>query len=451
MPDEVPQPVPQPTPQPASQSQVNNPAPKPHNWKRLILIIVFIVGVVAVISVVFWFFVIQSQVNEKTSNDNIVFDRSSTADSVLVLLDTYKRPDDKYTIYRVKMDGSGEREIWSNTSFNDYQFSPIDFPKVSNSGQYLLYDEEKEFLIIDSVSGKERRITKNHPELFGDCVWNNSDTHIACSVRENKSTDFDQLLIVVDIKTGDESIINNSLEDKLVFTKDSSEKILSWSKNDQNIFIPALRGDKAIFLSVNVSTKKVTTFEIGDKSIISFHFQMYTPALNKFVVHANREKTYYLYNPENGEKEILYKYTNSFIGGPILLSRDGMSVLLKENDFDYNFNNSTEPKDGKPTTKIIKIDLVTKKVQELSRISVDSRENLKDSILFSVLKYWDSETNNLVFWKIDSSDPFKSDSVREHQLYSYNLDKKQSIKIFSRSSTDFPDQKFQIGVQPERN
>lgn len=427
------------------QKTQNQPIQKKPFWKYVlifeILLLVFAVGYIGFKTYG------QGEFKLTINSLNEVSEKLHADDSILVLLDTYKKPDDKYTVYRVQLDGSGETEIWSHTFFNDYQFSPLTFPSVNSSRKLLLYEEENDFLIIDSATGKERKIPKHHPDFFSgfDCIWNNGDTHIACAVRENKSTDFDQLLIVVDIKNGDEIVVNDSTKDELIFGKNSPVRLLGWDKNDQQIYLSSTRGDNTVLLSVDTNTKKVTSYEVGGKNIIRFDNAKYSAELNKFILDADRESTLYTFDPENSKKELLYDYKDKFIGR-LHLAKIGIEVLFKEDNFYYSFDKNVEPKDGKPTSKIIKVNLKTGKKQEFE---YPFDPNVDEKSIFTVLDFYDPKSNNVIIKTLSSDgNLFDKNDNFGVLLYSYNLDSKKLTKIFSRNKDDFPGQDFQFDVIP---
>jgi len=367
-------------------------------------------------------------------------DKGYADNSVLVLLDTYKKPDDKYTIFRVQLDGSGENEIWSNTFINDYQFSPLDFPSVSNDRKLLLYEEENDFLIIDSSTGKERRIPKHHRGFHSDlnCVWNNSNIKIACILREEKANDYTYILSVVDISSGKESLVKNSNKDKTLFFGTSMRFPIAWDSADKNFFVygKASSGDVSLF-GVNVDTGAVKSQKVDGDLTNS----KYSPELNKFIYRNIKEDTIYALNPSTGKSEVLYQKSDHFMGRPIL-SSDGKEIIFQETDFKVDFfNPGVDPKDGVPTSKIIKINLETREKNEFKYpFDPESEEGI-----FSIIAYYNSSADTIIITDLEFSD---FDDSFDQSLYSFNLKSKKLIKIFSRNSNDVPGWDLQFDVIP---
>ncbi|OGY26195.1 MAG: hypothetical protein A2Z24_01340 [Candidatus Woykebacteria bacterium RBG_16_44_10] len=373
-------------------------------------------------------------------------DATRNPKNILVLFDIYKEPYDQYIIYQAALDGSGEKEIWSQSIKNTYQFSPISYPDVSNDWNYLFYPASfdppspEKFTIINSKTGEVKQIPNHLPNSYNDyaannCLWNHSDTRIACEFEDLSQTPGKSSLVLIDVKDGTSTILYDSTKDNSKFT---IADILGWDKNDENIFVIGYKNNGEMIYKIDINSKKITPKKgLEEKTGIGLTFYTYYSAqLNKFV-YLDGEKTLKIFNPDDQTVKLLYENPDHYINA-IFLTEDGKSLIFREDDFVSSFDQPVEPKDGVPTSKIMKLNLVNGKKQEFD-------------YPFDPKKYFLSQMEHYAGGDVVIISNFETTSVSnpndyENTLYAYNLSSKKLTKIFSRSNKDYPDKQIQFGV-----
>lgn len=389
---------------------------------------------------------------EKTHlfNKNGEQDLSRKTDSIFVLFETYKKPDDKYIIYRVALDGNKEKEIWSASFKNTYQFSPLAYPNVSNDLNYLFYpasielSSQEKFTIINSKTGKIRYIPNRLPNRYKNyaplsCLWNNSDTKISCEMEGSKRS----LLVSIEVKDGTSTILYDSTKNDLRF---DIIYLLGWDKKDENIFVIGVKNSKDNIYKINVKSKKTTSQKgLNEKSRLSF-FTYYSASLNKFIYLSPSSKNpdwknLKIYDPKSQTVKLLYEKKDHYIGSSIFLTEDGKNLIFREDDFYINpGNKEIKPKDGVPTSKIIKLNIESGK-KEVFNYPFDPKK------CFLCLMEHYAGDNTVIVSKLEFTSPKNLDSYYK-VLYSYNLSSKKLTKIFSRKNKDYPGKDIQFGVIP---
>jgi len=367
--------------------------------------------------------------------------------NILVLFDIYKEPYDKYIIYQAGLDGGGEKEIWSQSIKNTYQFSPISYPDMSNDRGYLFYPgsfdppSAEKFTIINSKTGETKQIPNHLPKSYNDyainnCLWNHSDTIIACEPEDLSQLPTKSLLVLISVKDGTSTILYDSTKDNFKF---SISGLLGWDGRNENIFVIGYKNNGEMIYKINVSSKKIDLQKgLEEKSGTGLTFYTYYSAqLNKFV-YLEDEKKLKLFNPDDQTVKLLYENPDHYVNDSIFLTEDGKSLIFREDDFVPSFDQPVEPKDGVPTSKIMKLNLVDGKKQDFD-------------YPFDPKKYPLSRVEHYAGGDIVIISNFETTSTSnpndyEDTLYAYNLNSKKLTKIFSRSNKDYPDKQIQFGV-----
>lgn len=399
--------------------------------------------------------------------------------NILVLLETYKKPQDTLEIYRLALDGSGEKKLWSSSVSDDYGISRIElsFPFVNNGRNYLAYGSGGDILIIDANTGEERDIALNYQEFFSvhpkNCAWNHQNNQIVCLLQNDEN---DKLLLMIDIQNGEEVVLGNSLQNPDIFPDKFNFSLLGWDKDDKNIILFGLRTEEhASFLfTINVESKKVDSVKIAEGRLDDRSMK-FSSQLNKLIYASEYGgiASLYMFDPVGRQTRMIYQHPDYFIKSALFFTSGEKYVIFQEDNFTMSFVGGTLPRDGIAMSKIVKVNLENGQKQEF-----DYPFDPQDSVFFQKGKEEDIVVkgkpnflgSNLVFYhqqqdtlvvenayffgenldEIFSGTPEErqGEKVSESALYSYNLNTGKLTKIFSRSNTDYPNSEFQFGVIP---